>query len=68
MKVFYSYDFEGHWPVGSAAIVIEGSRELARLLLDKELADHGLEDSKEYTLVEMDLTEAQAIILCDGDY
>ena len=77
MKVFTSIDFPGFWPVGSAAVVVAGSEEEARMLLlaqlDKRkmgsspsLGDEARKDG--FTLQELDLSDPYAVVLLDGNY
>ena len=66
MNVYYSNDFTGIWPVGTAAIVVAESEEEARKLLDRKLGDIGL--VFDGTLVLVDDTVAEAIVLRDGNY
>jgi hypothetical protein len=67
MKVFICNDFEGHYPVGAAAVIIARSEEIAKTMLNMELQQRGL-GIKDATLKEVELTNTKAIILCDGDY
>jgi hypothetical protein len=67
MKVFYSTDFEGFYPVGTAAIVIASNEEEARTLLDAEIKKHGLPDT-DYTLHKVSKGRAKALIIVDGNY
>jgi hypothetical protein len=60
-----SNDFTGHWPVGTAAIVIADSEEDARRYLTNALEARKLPQSG-FTLRE--ITEYGAEVLCDGDY
>lgn len=76
MKVFTTNDFTGHWPAGTAAVVIAESRAKAVLLMIKKLEEEGLMEShptrrsteQSFTLIEIDLTGEQAIMLSDGGY
>ncbi len=72
MKLFYSTDHEGHWPVGVASVVIAENVSEARRLLTEALAGEGLRSQSSrgegFTLREVDLTIPQAIILNNGDY
>jgi len=43
MKVYYSNDFSGHYPVGASAIVGAESEQQAVQLLTEALAQQGLE-------------------------
>lgn len=71
LKVFWTDDFKGHYPVGTAAIVLAESFEDARILLNEELRKAGLlEKNKDgyeiYTLPHKD--RPFALIINDGDY
>ena len=70
MKLFTCTDHNGFWPVGVASIVLARGKGHARSLLDKELTERRLELDKDepYTLVEVDMTRAKAVILRDGNY
>lgn len=71
MKVFFSNDFRGHYPVGTAAIIMAETIEDARKFLDEELTLRGLKPfspDNGYSLVEVVLDIEGAIILRDGDY
>jgi len=67
MKVFISNDFEGYWPVGSAAVIIADNEEQARELLNERVRLISGKAHNEFTLIELELYE-QCIILCDGNY
>lgn len=66
MKVFCSNDFTGHWPVGTAAIVVAPDYELAVTLITDELKRAGLK--WDGNLREVQTQNTQVIILRDGDY
>jgi len=71
MKIFYTKDFHGHWPVGSSAIVVAEDRRQARKLLDEQLKEIGLYENNEGEKVnfeELTTEKACAIIINDGDY
>lgn len=65
MKLFSCTDHDTHWPVGGASIVLAENQELAMELLDAALMKHALVGFKgqPYTLVEIDLTKSQAVVL-----
>lgn len=65
MKVFTSNDFEGQWPVGTAAVIVAESETHARQLLE---ACHPLAAKKPYTVRELDLSQPAAVVLSDGNY
>lgn len=67
MKIFISDDFDGHWPVGTAAVVVAKNKISARKVLNKELVDCGLKRS-EFTLSEVNSKKEQAVIINDGQY
>lgn len=69
MKVYTCTAFSGHWPVGTAAVVVAESPEEAAVYLERVLTTKGLSqriDAGE--LVPLDVTHAGATILNDGDY
>lgn len=69
MKVFYSNDFRGHWPVGTAAIVVAKDQDEARRLLIIQAKFRGLDLSDDdFTLKELSTDWRGAVILADGNY
>lgn len=69
MKVFTVTGFEGHWPVGTCAVIVARDRGHARRLLNAKLKTHGLEpveDTTEFKLLDTSVTHAE--ILADGNY
>lgn len=67
MRLFSSKDFEGHWPVGTAAVVMAEDEAAARVLLLAELKEHHLSVG-EFTLQEIPMGKPLAVVLSDGDY
>lgn len=69
MAVFTCTDHDGFNPVGTASVVIAGSEEEAKELLDQALLKRNLSPSSEspYTLTRLKRGH-QAVILRDGDY
>ncbi len=67
MKVFVSTDFKGHYPVGTAAIIVAKDKRSARNLLKAALEEDGL-PTDDFSLREIDVTQPRAEILNDGDY
>lgn len=63
MKLFTCDDHDTHWPVGGASVVIAENAEIARELLRGALAAQGLNPAYPFTLVEVDLSTPQAIVL-----
>jgi hypothetical protein len=68
MKVFTCTDHATHYPVGGASVVVAPTEQTARNSLKKELQLIGLNSEGDFTLVELDLTKRQAIVLADGEY
>jgi len=66
MKVFYSNDFTGIWPVGTSAVVVAPDEENANRMLSDELGRIGMRFDG--TLVEIDVGKQHAIVLQDGNY
>lgn len=71
MKVFTCTNFEGHYPVGAAAVVVARDEKKAKELLDLELRTQGLELG-DATLTEICMasstTEPVVLVLADGNY
>ncbi len=67
MKVFTCNDFEGHWPVGTAAIIVAETEDEAIGELGQRLLDRGLPGIG-FSLNELDLSSSSVLILCDGNY
>ena len=71
MKVFTCTKFTGHWPVGSAAVVIaETAAEAAEDLNHKLRTQYSLiGDAKAEDMLPFPANEMESIrVLCDGNY
>lgn len=69
MKVFTCCEFEGHWPVGTAAIAVAKDKESAKINLQKKLGEIALTQEIEMdSIKEVDLSVEHVDILCDGNY
>lgn len=69
MNVYTCNNFKGHWPVGSAAVVVAEDSDQARMLLNTELKLRGLkQDVDKLKLVRLRTLTEKVRILCDGDY
>jgi hypothetical protein len=69
MTVWINTDFQGHWPVGTSAVIVAESKKQAAELLEAELARVGLSQKVDpQSMVEICLTVPGALILQDGDY
>jgi ABC-type nitrate/sulfonate/bicarbonate transport system substrate-binding protein len=67
MHLWVCTDHDCHWPVGCASIVLAEDEQMARVLLDAALVQHGLKPNN-YTLTEVPLDQARAVVLNDGEY
>ncbi len=68
MKVFSCTDFVGKWPVGTSAVVVAETLELAELQLKRELEAMGFPQVMPMELVEIHTDQSSVHILQDGDY
>lgn len=69
MNVYTCTDFSGHWPVGTAAVIVAPNIKMARDKLHEVLKANGLaQDVATCTLHKLSLTQAGCVILNDGDY
>lgn len=66
MNCYTHNDFRGRWPVGTAAVVMAETPELAATALEVELTSCGLK--QDINPEDMQLLEQGVRILCDGDY
>lgn len=65
MKVYYSNDFVGVCPVGTAAIIVANTEAEARELLEQA---HPLAKERAYTVQKLNTRQANVVVLCDGNY
>lgn len=68
MKVFYTNDFRGHYPVGTAAVVVARNLDEAYVLMNNQLCAMGLAENNDYTLKELVTDSTHVVVLCDGNY
>lgn len=69
MKVFTCNSFRGHYPVGTAAVVVADDKHSAAKLLEDSLMASGLAQKITSAMVEeVDADLRQVIILSNGDY
>lgn len=68
MKVFTCTNFEGHYPVGVAAIIVAPTRKRAMQLLEEALENDGLHLDGDETLEEVPLKKSFCELLNNGDY
>lgn len=69
MNVYVNNGFTGHWPVGTAAVVVAEDKQQAAQLLEAELTRAGLHQSIDAeAMSEVDTRTAGAMVLRDGNY
>ncbi len=69
VKVFTCDGFEGHYPVGAAAVMVAETEERARELLDAELKSGGLPGLREDDeVMELNPEVEVVFVLVDGNY
>lgn len=69
MNIYYNTSFEGHYPVGTAALVRANNPKEAAKLLNRELEKQGLPASARPELMYLFSDESPAVvILNDGNY
>ena len=69
MKVWFCTQFNGHWPVGTAAVVVADTAMQACYLLETELVKVGLSQKLQPDWFErIDTSKPNALILLDGNY
>lgn len=69
MKIWYNTKFDGHYPVGSAAIVSAKTKEEAAVILGCALVDIGLKQKIDAEdMIEFDTDRGSFAILRDGNY
>lgn len=67
MKAWVCTDHDSVW-VGGASLILAENEEEARELFEAALRETHLQPDKGYTLIPVDITKSQAIVLRDGDY
>jgi len=69
MKVFTCNNFYGHYPVGSAAVVVADDVNVAKQMLLDELRRVGLDPGdRKLEMIQVHTSKPRVIILVDGDY
>lgn len=69
MKVYTCNTFRGHYPIGSAAVVVADSAQLAAAQLETELNTMGLDQRvTEWQMIELMCDQPTVRVLVDGNY
>ena len=68
-ELFRLTEFTGHYPVGTAAVVIANDEDQACRMLEDILLENGLrQEIKPEMLKRVSMGATRAILLCDGNY
>jgi hypothetical protein len=68
MKVFYTNDFRGFYPVGTAAVIVARDLDEAYVLMTSKLIALGLGSDTDFTVQELTTDSTNVVVLCDGEY
>lgn len=68
MKIWTNNQFKGHYPTGTAAVVVAETAKQAAALLTLALGKEGLGPVGEDDMKELFIKTGQVRILCDGMY
>lgn len=68
MSVFYTNNFCGHWPVGTAAVIVARNLDEAYVLMSKQLCEMGLAQTEDFSIKELPTDRTHVVVLQDGDY
>ena len=70
MRVFYSNDFRGDYPVGTSAVIVARDKDEAHVMLTSKLIGMGLPPraDDDITIHEVPTDCTSVTVLQDGDY
>jgi len=69
MKVWLNTDFTGHYPVGTAAVVVADTAQQAAEMLNAALVEGGLTaNSTPEQFTRLPTNSPRAVVLNDGNY
>lgn len=69
MKIWTNKEFHGFWPVGTAAVIIADTAEIATEKLNAALVEHGLKPTAEAKdMICFEYEDGNVRILNDGVY
>lgn len=69
MKVFHNTAFTGHYPVGTAALVVAPNAAAAAVMLSDELVKQGLAQPVHASdMIELNVDDSSVIVLLNGNY
>jgi hypothetical protein len=67
-KIYTCNNFDGYYPVGSAAVIVADNKYEAKSLLLATLENMLLPQEDGLQIIEVDTNKKQVVILRDGDY
>lgn len=68
MKVYTCDNFEGHYPVGAAAVIVAANPLAAKLMLEDHLREIGLPQTKPNLEIKELPMKPGVTVLVDGNY
>jgi len=69
MNIYTNNQFSGFYPVGTAAVIVAPTADIATAILNAKLEAHGLPADAEEIDMELITTDEEGVrILCDGNY
>lgn len=68
LRVFYSNDFRGFYPVGTSAVIVARDLDEAYVLLTNKLVGMGLGVGNDFTVKELPTDSMHVVVLQDGNY
>lgn len=73
MRVFHTNDFKGHYPVGTAAVIVARDLDEAYRLMTSQIIAMGLghhlgKPNGDFTIKELPTDSTGVVVLCDGNY
>jgi hypothetical protein len=68
IEIYVCTDHDGYYPVGVCSVVTAGSEDEARRLLQAALHEHGLDETKPFTLRRLSTDSPRAFVLLNGEY
>ena len=68
MRVFYTNDFRGHYPVGTSAVIVARDFDEAYVLMTSQIIAMGLgKDNSDFSIKELPTDSTRVVVLQDGE-
>lgn len=68
MKVYYTIDYPGIYPVGSCIIAVAEDKKHAKSMMKKSAENAGMPICNKFEILELSIGMPQAKVLLNGDY